>query len=533
MKFGLVSLDEAEGATLAHSADISGTRLAKGIVLTADNIAAARDAGIAHLVVARLEADDIGEDEAARTLGTAICGSGLVATPPVHGRVNLEARTAGLVRVDSNLVDAINRCDETITLGTLAGFTPVRAGQIVATVKIISFAVGKNALNAACKNGAAINLLPFTRKDILLIQTTLSGTSDKMLQKTAEVTKARVDALGLDQWTERRCAHDAKALAEAITSRKADIILVAGASAISDRRDVIPTAIDMAGGMVERIGMPVDPGNLLCLGWLGETPVIGMPGCARSPKRNGFDWVLERLFADVTIKSADIAKMGVGGLLAEVARPEPRRSPAIAKSRTGIIILAAGRSVRMGANKLLADLNGKPVLLHVVDAAVHAGLGPPIVVTGNAANDIRTLLANHNVHIVHAENYADGLSQSLAAGIRAVPDDWDAALVALGDMPGLQSAHFRKLAAAARRDSVILPTHNGKRGNPVTWGKRFFAELARLEGDVGGKALLAQHADAIVEVEINDPAIITDVDTPEALSALRATYSKSVKSISD
>jgi molybdenum cofactor cytidylyltransferase len=122
--------------------------------------------------------------------------------------------------------------------------------------------------------------------------------------------------------------HEAPSLAEAL--RRADligpdIVVVFGASAISDRRDVIPAAIEMAGGRIEHLGMPVDPGNLLLIAQMQGKPVLGAPGCARSPKENGFDWVLQRLLAGLTVGRAEIVALGVGGLLMEIkTRPQPR-----------------------------------------------------------------------------------------------------------------------------------------------------------------------------------------------------------------
>jgi molybdenum cofactor cytidylyltransferase len=121
--------------------------------------------------------------------------------------------------------------------------------------------------------------------------------------------------------------HDAAALARELADQagEAELIVVFGASAIADRRDVIPSAIEAAGGQVEHFGMPVDPGNLLLMGSVAGKPVIGAPGCARSPKENGFDWVLHRILADVPVTRADITALGVGGLLMEiVTRPQPR-----------------------------------------------------------------------------------------------------------------------------------------------------------------------------------------------------------------
>jgi molybdenum cofactor cytidylyltransferase len=524
VKFGPVPLDRAEGAYLAHTVHVGARRIAKGKRLDAADIADARVAGLAELVVAALESDDLHEDAAAALLASAAAGSGLTAQPSAHGRANIVADAAGLLLVASAAIDAVNAHDEAMTLGTLAPFAPVAKGEIVATVKIIPFAAPEAlTLNAARTAKGVLRLAPFGRRRVSFIQTTLPGTAAKLLAKTAEVTEARCAALGLSAWREMRCTHTEEALTTALAeTAEADIVLISGASAISDRRDVIPAAIEQAGGAVLRLGMPVDPGNLLCLAHIGTRPVIGLPGCARSPRRNGFDWVLERLWAGLDVSGQDIARMGAGGLLADVPRPEPRPKPA-AGSTVGAVVLAAGRSVRMGANKLLADLGGKPVLAHVLEAVEGTGL-PAIVVTGNAEAEITTLAEHYGVPSVHAARYADGLSQSLAAGIAAVPEDWSAALVLLGDMPELSAGHIESLASAADANRIAVPVHNGKRGNPVAWGRRYFARLRGLEGDVGGKALLAEFADDIVEVPVESDAIFMDVDTPEALAAARARY---------
>src|SRR5262249_57563189 len=105
------------------------------------------------------------------------------------------------------------------------------------------------------------------------------------------------------------------------------LVLIFGASAIPDRRDVIPAAIEAAGGNVEHFGMPVDPGNLMLIGSAAGRAVLGAPGCARSPKENGFDWILARLLCGLPVRRSDITGMGVGGLLMEiVTRPQPRES---------------------------------------------------------------------------------------------------------------------------------------------------------------------------------------------------------------
>lgn len=521
MTFEQVATEAAAGGILAHSIVVAGRRWAKGRALDATDISAAIGAGIGQLTIARLDANDVGEDAAASRLAKALCGPGLVALAATHGRVNLAAAAAGLCCIDAAMVGAVNTVDEALTLATLAPGARVAAGEIVATIKIIPYAVSIEALEAAIAAAKAVTIAAFRPLAVSLVQTHLPGVSTKMFEKTARVTRARIETLGGTLSERGPCPHDANALAAVLRTMPGDMLLIAGASATVDRGDVIPAAILAAGGTVERLGMPVDPGNLLCLGWLGGRPVIGLPGCARSPKRNGFDLVIEARFAGLPVTAASLAAMGAGGLLPEAERPQPRaRRVSTAPVMTGAIVLAAGRSSRMGnAHKLLEDWQGKPLIAHVVDAAAAAGLPPPLVVLGARADAVRAALAGRAAQFVVAADYADGLAHSLRAGIAAIPAHWDAVLICLGDMPRIEASLVQALATAP--GDVVVPVWQGKRGNPVRWSRMHFAALSSLSGDVGGKALLAGLALPPTEIAAASDAIFDDIDTPAALAALR------------
>lgn len=518
MIFSEVPLAEAGGGLLAHSLVVGGKRWAKGRVLTETDLAAAAASGLTALTIARLEPGDLGEDAAAVRLAAALTGPGVEALAPVHGRVNLAATAAGVVQIDAAMVAAVNAGDEALTLATLGPGARVAAGEIVATIKVIRYAVGAAALTVAEAAARPIEVAAFATRRIAFLATTLSGTADKALAKTALVTRARVESLGgvFDELPP--CPHDIAALAERLRLLPPhDLLLIAGASATVDRGDVIPAAVVAAGGHVERLGMPVDPGNLLCLASLNGRPVIGLPGCAKSPKRNGFDIVLERLAAGLPVTGADIAMMGAGGLLPEAERPEPRAPQP--PGPVGAIILAAGRSTRMGGeHKLLAEWRGKPLVAHVADAVTAAGLPPPVVVLGARAEDVRAALGDRPAQFVIAEDYAEGLSRSLRAGLAAIPPAWSAAIICLADMPRITPALLQKLAAAP--GDVALPVWAGKRGNPVRWSRQHFARLMTLEGDVGGKAVLADAA-LLTEIAAPDDGVLDDIDTPDALAGLR------------
>lgn len=532
MKFGSVPVEEALGGILAHSVRAGGLLFKKGRVLSAEDIASLREAGRSKIVIARLEAGDVPEDEAAARIAAKCADASVRIGAAFTGRANLYALENGVALVDAARVDALNAIDEAITFATIAPYARVSPRQMLATVKIIPFAAPKSAVEKAKRllsDGPLLRVAAFAPKRIALISTALSETKPAILDKNRTALDARVEPLGSKIVFERRVAHEAGALVAALKEAKdCDPILVFGASAITDRRDVIPAAIEAAGGTVEHFGMPVDPGNLLLIGKIDGATVIGLPGCARSPKLNGFDFVLWRVLAELPVGRAEIAAMGVGGLLMEIpTRPQPRdeRTESPRAPKIGAVVLAAGMSSRMGANKLLVDVNGKPMLRHTVEAARASHADPVIVVTGHAADEAKAALAGLDIKIVNNPDFAKGLSTSLKCGLNVLPEDCDGAVILLGDMPGVSTALIDKLIAAfdpSESRAICVATRHGKRGNPVLWARRFFPEMLAIEGDVGARNLIGTYGELVCEVEAADEGPLTDIDTPEALEAYRS-----------
>lgn len=535
MRFGAVPLAEAEGAVLAHTQRLPGGMLRKGSVLDAAALARLRAAGQEAVVVARLDPGDVGEEAAAVRLGAALVGPGLRARRPVNGRVNLVAERAGLMRVGAARLAALNEIDESLTVGTLPDFAPVAPEAIVATLKVIPFAVPGAALARvealAGEAGPILALHPFAALRAGLVMTWLPGLKESVLAATAEATVARVQARTGKLLPPVTCAHETGAIRDALRALMADgaeVLLIAGASAVVDRHDVGPAGIVAAGGRIERFGMPVDPGNLICVGAIGECPALVLPGCARSPALNGIDFALNRVFAGLPLDSAAVASMGVGGLLKDFgARPEPRSRAArpAAPRLVAAVVLAAGRSSRMAPrNKLLLPgADGTPMVARVADAALASRARPVLVVVGNQAEEMRRALAGREVRVVEAADYAAGLSASLRAGIAAVPAEAAGAIVCLGDMPLVGPEVLDALIAAHDAEEgrgIVVPTWRGRAGNPVLWDRRFFPELMALAGDVGGRGLLERHAEHVAQAEVGTDAVLRDFDTVESLADL-------------
>jgi molybdenum cofactor cytidylyltransferase len=535
MKFGAVPVGEAAGGVAVHSIRKSGLVLKKGTVIGESEIAALKAAGIGEIMVARMEPGDVSEDVAAAEIAAAAAGEGVSVDRAFTGRANLFAENAGVLVVDKAVINRLNNVDESITFATLPAYKPVVAGEMVATVKIIPFAVAGSQRDAAVAAAKAarplIRIAPYRIRKVGIVSTLLPGLAPKVIEKTLKVTEERLAPAGAMIVAERRVPHERGALAKAIEEvlgGGAELAIVFGASAIADRRDVIPSAVEAIGGRIEHFGMPVDPGNLLLVARARGRPVLGAPGCARSPKENGFDWVLMRLLAGIDVPREAITGMGVGGLLMEiVTRPQPREEPSAgAGRRIAAVVLAAGRSTRMGGpNKLLERVGARPLVRIAVEEALASRASEVIVVMGHQRTEVEKVLAGLPVRLVHNPDFADGLGTSLKAGIAAVSADADGAIVCLGDMPQVDASLIDRLIAAFDPDRgalVVVPTFQGKRGNPVLWARRFFPDLMAIEGDVGARHLIGRYGEAAVEVPVDGKAAFVDIDTPQALVDLKA-----------
>jgi molybdenum cofactor cytidylyltransferase len=531
MKFGPFAPDDAIGGVTVHTLRQGSLVMKKGTTIGSAEVEALKNAGVEQIVVVRLEDGDVSEDVAAADIAQAIAGDGVVVERAFTGRANLFAARAGILVVDRDATDRINNVDEAITFATLSAFKPVVEGEMIATVKLIPFGVEGRLRDAAVAAAGhdALRIAPYIIKRVGVVSTMLPGLAPKVIEKTLRVTAERLAPAGAKIVVERRVPHDEDALAAAIKEGLAldvEMVIVFGASAIADRRDVIPAAIVSNGGTVDHFGMPVDPGNLLLLGSAGGRPVLGAPGCARSPVENGFDWVLMRMLAGLKIERKDITGFGVGGLLMEiVTRPQPRipEPAAVSDTKVAAVVLAAGRSTRMGGpNKMLAELGGKPLVRIVTEQAIASKASPVVVVTGHQADEVEKALKGLDVTFVRNPHFATGLASSVKTGIGAVPASAAGALVCLGDMPLIDVKLLDKLIAAfspERGSLIAVPVSGGRRGNPVLWSRRFFGELMALDGDIGGRHLVDHHSEAVVEVPVEGNGAFLDIDTPQALQS--------------
>lgn len=314
---------EAIGHVLVHNqAGPDGRRvLRKGTVVTDATRATLESLAVAEVYVAVLTEDDIHEDEAARRLGALVEGHGLTASKAATGRVNLIAEQAGLVKIDHEGLLAFNERPG-ITLATVANNSPVGAKQVIGTIKIIPYSVPRAELEAAEAAGGRhaplVQVRPFTVSKAILITTGSEAARDKVTGSFSQSLRGRLAHFGTALVDGPYVAEDEQAIGDALRTAlagDAGMILVAGETSIMDADDITPRAIKATGGEIVQYGVPVEPGNLFLLAYHQDIPIVGAPGCARSPSYNVIDMVLPRLAAGEKLTRRHLIELGHGGYL--------------------------------------------------------------------------------------------------------------------------------------------------------------------------------------------------------------------------
>jgi len=530
MNFGKVDTEKANGLILAHTHSGDDWVFKKGRKLSKADCILLLSKGINYVIAAELGRDDVNENDASYKIASLLSGDNTILTTAFTGRSNLKALADGVVLINKELVDKLNSLDESIAVSTLHDMDRVNKGQVVATIKIIPFAVSKLIMDQAeevlKETSPVINIKPFLGLKTILINTQGPSLKDSIIKKTNEITNQRIETLGGQISKIELCRHDILSISNKISNLlddKPDLILICGSSVSMDRNDIVPQAIIKSGGTIIHFGMPTEPGNLVVVAEINSLPILVLPGCARSSKRNGIDILLERIFSNLPLGSSQITALGVGGLIKEkmaVRKSNKLKSSNLKQKNNyniSAVVLAAGQSRRMsGANKLLKTIEGIPLIRRVVLSILGSGVSQVVVVTGFEKESVEDSLSGLDVDFSYNDDYKKGLSSTLKIGIEAVNNNADGALICLGDMPAVNSEHIDLIVEPFNPQlsrSIIVPKHYGMQGNPVLWGRQFFNSMLKLNGDIGARRLIELNEEFVYEVEFEDTATQIDLDT--------------------
>lgn len=323
MRIETVEIESAVGGILVHNlADAQGHKaFAKGHVLSPADVSKLRALGKSRVTIARLDAGDVAENDAAARIAAAVAGEHISLLPAGGGRVNLAAAVRGICKVNDRLLWHINSL-KGVTLATIPANRLVAAKKMVATVKTIGLALPlptvEEVERIGREAGGVISIRPLRAARVALVLTGSPEARERVETTFRAAIHSRIEELGSRIIAYEYVEHDTQSVAAAIGRAKqsgVDCMILAGETSIMDESDVTPSAIRLAGGEIEVYGAPVEPGNLMLLAYANALPILGAPGCVKSRETNVVDLILPRLLSGERVTRADVIALANGGLL--------------------------------------------------------------------------------------------------------------------------------------------------------------------------------------------------------------------------
>ncbi len=325
MQFKIVSTKKASTYILAHTIKLKDLVLRKGSVLNQEHISILIKNKINEVYVAIKEKHDYSENLSATLIAEHISQKNLFKIIVSNGRADIYANINGVLNLNIQSLFKINSDFQNIAVSTLKNYSFVTRGQLVGNVKILPYALNKKDILKITKNYSIKKIFNLSKKTIQKVAIIFSANNIKNTnkEKLLKAVNSRLDKFSLCVNYEFFCKHNHKSLSvelKKVLKRNIDLILIYGETSISDINDVVPRSIkDIKGKIISSI-MPTDPGNLLLVGKINKKNVIGVPGCAKSIKRNGFDDILERVCHGEKFTRKKIAEIAAGGLYKNLFR---------------------------------------------------------------------------------------------------------------------------------------------------------------------------------------------------------------------
>ena len=300
MQFKIVPTKKANSQILAHTIKLKDLVIRKGKVLNKEHLSILIKNRINEIYVAILQKEDYPENISADLIAKHICSKKLFNIIVSNGRADIYSRLKGVLNIDEKKLLRINEKNQDIAICSIKNYSVIKEGQLVGNVKVLPYAISKRNILKITNDKTIKNIFHIAKKTINKVGIIFTSNHIK-INKEEKILKAinlRLENFNLKVNHKKICKHNHKILALAIKEilkKNIDLILIYGETSISDINDVVPKSIATIKGRVISSIMPTDPGNLLLIGNISNTTIIGVPGCAKSLKRNGFDDILERV----------------------------------------------------------------------------------------------------------------------------------------------------------------------------------------------------------------------------------------------
>ena len=513
MKLQEVDINKAQGLRLAEELTLYTTVLPRNHILTKDDIALLKQFGRKTIFTAEAEIGDIDFDTALGVAAAKITGKNLGYRIDERGFCEIAATTDGLLEAYPDRIGKFNRFCTYFILNTIEPFQIVKKGTIIARLEILLPVISQEMVDelvfALSGNETLLNIRDMKQQNAALLLTHFYNDDneafhfDEVRQKLTETYQP----LNIHFSVEANCDHTAEDIAvnvETLLQSANDVVFVIAGMRNYAPQDVVLSALNSLTDSVLCSQIPLLGGSDLIIATKRNKKIICLPynyAYIDSPVMENFiklALVKPKLLAYDFNRPANAVIESLSQVKDLSSLIKGNDAESKNKANIAAVVLAAGQSKRIGKNKLLADLDDRPLLIKAVEAAIKSDASPVFVVTGYQAEEVEAELENYDINIVYNPNYYTGVKTSINLGLKSVPDFCEGALLIPADMPGLSAELLNKMIAKFKKkqeNQLIIAENKGIKCNPILWSKALYqrADLVAENADV--RPIFMEHAD--------------------------------------
>ncbi len=539
MNYREFDVNRAKGIRLFEPLRFDGIVLPKGHIVNDEDIIQLKLSGIKKIFGAEMTENDLDQPTALGILSAKLCGDNTAFTIGEDGISRIVAAQDGLFVCADDRIAKFNRLSPLLFINTVAPYAKVQSGEVIARLELTVPVIAQNSIDelvfSLSGNTELLSVaVPEVKKTALLYSRFYN---DKIETKhfTSVVKKLvkNFNAHELEFQREYDSRHSIEEVADAlerVLKEDNEIVFVLAGQRSNSPQDVVPAAVRSIADEIVCRAIPVVGGSDLLIATKRGKRIIVLPYEYASSETALCDHYIKLALVNDKIAPFDFSRpqnvmLPTGQFLPEeeqAALIKPQDPQNGNKSNIAAVILAAGIGRRAGRNKLLADINGEPLFLRAVRAAVNSGACPVFVITGYHAEEVETALEDIDVNIIYNPAYHSGIRTSIELGLKSVPNFCRGAILIPADMPNLTPEFINRMLDefnAAEEKQLITASLNGIKTNPVLWSKALYAEADLVPENADLRPVFLAHSDYTKQME-GDAYTLLDVNYPYDLDQL-------------
>lgn len=528
-------LNRALGVKIFEEIRLDGMILEKGRTLNEEDIIQLKLSGIPSVFGAIMSETDLTLEAALGIIAAKLCGNNTAYAVSHGGICKIAAVQDGIFLCSDDRVAKFNRYSHNVILNTIAPYSFVTAGEVIAELQITSPVVSQDAVDkiiySLSGNIELLSVKEQAPKKTALIYTKFYNDAVETAHFTSVVKKLVQDfsLLQLDYANEYNAVHTREEVANAVEKAVADgneVIFIIPGVKTNDKDDIVPSALNSYVDEIVNYGIPQVDASDLVIAYKRNAKIISLPFKYDTTDSKLVDHYIKLAVINDKIYDYDFARpqniligerQGLTEAETEQLVSSENKSLGKDEANIAVVILAAGVGRRAGRNKLLVDVNGKPLFMNAVQAAMQSKASPVFVVTGNQAAEVSEFLEDIDVNIVYNPSYNAGVKTSLNLGLKSVPSFCEGAIILPADMPNITPKFLNKMIAAFKKGQekqVIMAAHKGIKHNPILWSKALFGVADMVPENADLRPVFMEHEDYSILVNADSSKLLLDITYP-------------------